>query len=59
MRGMGTIKARSMLNSLKEKNYMLDLIILVARVSVPDSGTTLSLLAIALGGLTFLRSKLK
>ena len=38
---------------------MLDLIILVARVSVPDSGTTLSLLAIALGGLTFLRSKLK
>ncbi|PYL52966.1 MAG: hypothetical protein DMF29_09835 [Verrucomicrobia bacterium] len=37
---------------------MLNLIILaVARV--PDSGTTLSLLAMALGGLTFLRSKLK
>ena len=36
---------------------MLNLIILAVRV--PDSGTTLSLFAIALGGLTFLRSKLK
>ena len=36
---------------------MLNLILAVARV--PDSGMTLSLLAIAMGGLTFLRAKLK
>jgi len=39
---------------------MLNLIILATYVAAaPDSGTTLSLLAIALGGLTFLRSRLK
>jgi hypothetical protein len=39
---------------------MLNLIILADGIAaVPDSGTTLSLLAMALGALTFLRSKLR
>jgi len=43
----------------KQKENMLNLFIFLAGVPVPDSGTTLSLLGVALGGLAFLRYKLK
>jgi len=51
------IKAKAA-GSPKQRKIMLNLIFL-ATARVPDAGTTLSLLAIAMGGLTFLRAKLK
>jgi protein with PEP-CTERM/exosortase system signal len=44
----------------KGPTFMFNLIFFVAQVApVPDAGTTLSLLGIALGSLVFLRAKLK
>jgi VPDSG-CTERM motif len=45
----------------QERGNMLELIAIIRQtfIRVPDSGTTLSLLSIAVGAMVFIRAKLK